>query len=189
MKRYVIGERVFFTSDLHLGHNQPFLYESRGYQSIQEHDEDIIRKFNSVVGLDDDVYILGDVCLGDTGKETLSRLNGHITVILGNHDTDNREKMYQELGWETTMAARIKYGKKSVYLSHYPTITSNISSKPWDNMLCLHGHTHSKFAYMYNLPYAYHVGVDAQCGYPVAMEEILLDFKELFEEAKKNGKI
>lgn len=184
MKRYMVGDRLLFTADLHLGHDKPFIWQERGYQSVQEHDEDIIRKFNSVVGPDDTVYILGDVCLGGVGKETLSRLNGHITVILGNHDTDNREKMYRELGWETTMAARIKYGKKSILLTHYPSITSNIGDNPWDNVLNLHGHTHSHSVYIHNLPYAYHVGVDAQVGYPISIEEILLDFKRLFEEAK-----
>ena len=37
---------VWFTSDLHLGHNKPFLYEPRGFKNIQEHDNAIIENWN-----------------------------------------------------------------------------------------------------------------------------------------------
>ena len=30
---------VYITSDLHFGHNRNFIYESRGFSSIEEHDK------------------------------------------------------------------------------------------------------------------------------------------------------
>lgn len=54
---------IYFTSDLHFGHNKEFLYKSRGYNSLNEMTEDIILKWNSTVQNEDDVYILGDLML------------------------------------------------------------------------------------------------------------------------------
>lgn len=35
--------KIWFTSDLHFGHNKSFLYEPRGFNSIEEHDATIIK--------------------------------------------------------------------------------------------------------------------------------------------------
>ena len=56
---------TYITSDLHLGHNQPFVYEPRGFSSIEEHDAAIIENINKVVGENDTLYILGDLMLND----------------------------------------------------------------------------------------------------------------------------
>ena len=37
---------IWITSDLHLQHDKPFIYEARGFSSIQEHDEAIIKNWN-----------------------------------------------------------------------------------------------------------------------------------------------
>lgn len=55
--------RVWITSDLHIGHNKDFVYRDRGFDSIEEHDEKLVRNWNELVGQDDVVYILGDVML------------------------------------------------------------------------------------------------------------------------------
>ena len=56
---------VWFTSDLHLGHNKPFLYEPRGFKNIQEHDNAIIENWNKIIRPNDKVYVLGDLMLND----------------------------------------------------------------------------------------------------------------------------
>ena len=56
---------IFFTSDWHIGHNKTFLYSPRGFQSIEEHDEVIITNCNKIVKPDDELWILGDLALGD----------------------------------------------------------------------------------------------------------------------------
>ena len=55
---------IFLTSDLHFGHNKEFIYKVRGFNSIEEMNEAIIERWNSVVNNDDDVYVLGDLMLG-----------------------------------------------------------------------------------------------------------------------------
>ncbi len=87
--------KIWFTSDLHFGHNKEFLYKPRGFNSIEEHDETIINNFNSVVSNDDEVFILGDLMLvnNDNGIECLKKLNGK-KYILG---TDGLCYEYEEI--------------------------------------------------------------------------------------------
>ena len=78
---------IWITSDLHLQHDKSFIYEARGFNSIQEHDEAIIKNWNKLVEDYDVVYILGDLIMGESeqGIELLRQLNGSLRVILGNH--------------------------------------------------------------------------------------------------------
>ena len=52
-------------SDLHLMHNQEFIYKPRGYDSAVEMSEDLVNKWNEVIHEDDTVYVLGDLIFGD----------------------------------------------------------------------------------------------------------------------------
>ena len=81
--------RIFATSDTHFGHDREFLYKPRGFNSIAEHDEEVVRRWNETVEPDDVVLHLGDVMLGDNahGLDCLKRLNGKIFIVPGNHDT------------------------------------------------------------------------------------------------------
>ena len=56
---------IYFTSDFHFCHNRDFIYERRGFSSIEEHDQTIIDNFNSIITDEDILYILGDVFLDD----------------------------------------------------------------------------------------------------------------------------
>ena len=40
---------IWITSDTHFGHDKDFIWKERGYCSIQEHDEDLIKKWNEHV--------------------------------------------------------------------------------------------------------------------------------------------
>ena len=75
--------KIWFVSDTHFGHQKEFLWGPRGFESSKEHDEAVIRNWNSVVAPEDIVYHLGDVMLGDNeyGLECLKRLNGKIHII------------------------------------------------------------------------------------------------------------
>ena len=55
---------IYVTSDLHLNHDKEFIYAARGYSSVGEMNKDLIAKFNNTVTDEDEVYILGDLCLG-----------------------------------------------------------------------------------------------------------------------------
>ena len=176
-------KKIWFTSDTHFGHNKEFLYGPRGFTSIGQHDWEIIRNWNSVVGPDDEVYHLGDMMLvnNEHGMHCIRMLNGRIHLILGNHDTQSRHVCYEECPniCEIVFATQIRYKKNYFYCSHYPTITANYDDqKPWSmHLINLFGHTHQKEKFYNDNPYMYNVGLDAHNNYPVEINEIIADIK------------
>lgn len=182
---------IFFTSDTHFGHQPEFLWKPRGFSSVEEMDEAIIENWNKTVPKNSIIYHLGDTMLNDNvhGLECFKRLNGQIFLIYGNHDTDTRKNLlFTELsgkmlgGW---YAYIIKYGKHSIYLSHYPTLTANFDSGKHfnQNVINLHGHVHSRTPWI-NLrnPFMYDVGMDAHNCTPVHIDEIISDIRQRWEE-------
>lgn len=179
---------IYFTSDLHFGHNREFLFKPRGFTTIEEHDNTIIENWNSVVGKDDDVYILGDLMLNDNkhGLECISRLNGIKHIILGNHDTDTRVELYKAITSDIKYADIIKYGKYRFYICHYPTFTSNLEKEHLSECLInLYGHTHQKTNFYNDIPFMYHIGLDSHNNKPISVEDILSDIKNKINECKE----
>ena len=185
---------IWFTSDSHFGHDKDFIYQARGFNSIQEHDEAIIERWNSVVKPDDTVYHLGDAMMGRNysyGINCLRRLNGTIYIIRGNHDTVTRWEEYEDqwphiviTGWSYVLK---RDGYPKLYLCHYPTITSCLENdKPLKNqLLSLHGHTHSKKKFEFENPYMYNVALDAHDCYPISIDEVVIDIEKRVEYCRK----
>ena len=70
--------KVFIVSDWHLSHNQPFIWQARGFNSVEEMNEQLIKRHNEVVTAEDDVYVLGDLCMGTdliTNKNLIEQFN------------------------------------------------------------------------------------------------------------------
>ena len=120
--------------------------------------------------------------LGDNthGIHCLSQLNGKLHILIGNHCTSARQKLYHTLenmvefcGCATT----IKYKKKQLYLSHYPTITSNMEANPHQAVFNLYGHTHQTTNFYNGQPFMYHVGVDSHNCYPVLLDDVITEIK------------
>lgn len=176
---------IFITSDTHFCHDKDFIYKPRGFSSIEEMNEEIVKRWNSVVKPDDLVYHLGDVMLMDNekGLEYLKRLNGQIYIIRGNHDTNNRINVYQECGnvFECGDWARvITYKKWNFYLSHFPTIVGNYDddSRKKNGFYCLCGHRHATNRWVdFKDSRAYHVEMDAHNCYPVLIDDVIEDIK------------
>lgn len=119
---------IYLSSDPHFGHAKDFLWRPRGFSSVEEMNEGIIERWNLIVEPDDDVYLLGDVIMGDISNlNYVRRLNGNLHIIYGNHDSDTRIAAYNTLYnvVEGGFGARLKYAGRTFYLSHYPTLTSN----------------------------------------------------------------
>ena len=180
---------VWITSDTHFGHDKDFIWKKRGYCSIQEHDEDLIKKWNEHIKPDDIVYHLGDVIMGEAehGLECLKKLNGEIHILRGNHDTNARWALYASLPNVVLegYATKIKYNKWNFYLSHYPTITSNNDEdKPIkQRILNLYGHTHQIDNFYNDSNCLYHVGVDSHSNCPILLDEIITEI--IAKENKK----
>lgn len=179
-----MGSQIYLCSDLHLNHDKDFIYGPRGFKSVYEMNETIIKVWNGTVDADDDIYLLGDVMLGqnEESEKLLHQLKGKIHIVRGNHDTDTRMELYRQ-SWnvvEVTEGQFLKYGKYHFYLSHYPCLCSNYdedrSLKLRTVSLCGHSHTKDPFA-DWSKGMIYHVEWDAH-GRPITIDEIIENIKE-----------
>jgi len=81
---------IWFTSDWHLGHDRPFIYEYRGFKHIKEHDDFLIDNYNTLVDKEDLVFNMGDFTFQKAGfvedmiKNVLTQSTRYF--IKGNHD-------------------------------------------------------------------------------------------------------
>lgn len=79
---------IWFTSDHHFGHAKIIELCNRPFSSVEEMNEILVERWNSVVARGDMVFYLGDFAMGQR-KETVpiaSRLNGVKLLVPGNHD-------------------------------------------------------------------------------------------------------
>lgn len=173
---------IFLTSDLHIGHDKEFIWKARGFKSIEEMNEAIVRRWNEVVTQEDTVYVLGDVVMGNSEEsiQYLDKLNGYIIIIRGNHDSSHRKALYKEHGYDVVNAMYLNYHKYRFFLCHFPTDTSNDDSDKFlkARLLSLCGHTHNIQKWEPNG--SYNVGLDAHNCYPISIDEIIEDFKEKY---------
>jgi len=179
---------IWFTSDLHFCHDKEFLYGPRGFTNVGDMNEELIKKWNDVVTMEDIVYVLGDLMLNNDEKalRCIERLNGTLHVILGNHDTENRILKY----CDTYNIASVKFADRmrlsgfNFFLCHYPTICSNFDEEDRPlrtKTINLCGHTHTKDRYVdINKGLIYHVEVDAHDNTPVSLEQVIQDMNGIY---------
>lgn len=176
----VIALGKFFWSDLHLNHDKDFIYAARGYSNVNEMNTEIISRINETVSSNDDLYLLGDLCLSadiDKNKFLLGQIKcANIHIVVGNHDTNARISMYSSL-WnvvDVSYGDRIKIGKYCFMLSHFPMVTTNFDDdkKPRARVYHLYGHTHSKDIFENFSNGGINISVDAN-EYPVSENEII----------------
>ncbi len=131
--------KIWITSDLHIGHNKEFLYESRGFQTVEEHDKTLVSNWNDLVDKEDIVYVLGDVMLKHSledddfsyGLEILKQLKGNMVIIRGNHDSEAKIEKYKTCSNVSSAGDAALYlnypatGSYHFYLSHYPTLDAH----------------------------------------------------------------
>lgn len=179
---------IWLTSDWHFNHDREFIWKARGFSSVQEMNEAIIQHHNALVRPDDDVYVLGDSSLGGgdaqilaTNKALIERLNGRLHIIRGNHDTDRRVAMYEScknVVGPILYADMLHYKGYHFYLSHFPTLTSNLEKESLKQCTCnLFGHTHQTTNFHLDMPFMYHVGVDSHNCEPVLLDNIIEEMK------------
>ena len=174
---------IFITSDLHFNHDRDFIWKPRGFKDVQEMNEIEIYRYNSVVKPEDTCIIAGDIALGGdplAAARLIQRLNGKKILIIGNHDTEAKLKIYRtnHLFEDIQYAMPLKAAHNKWYVTHFPTITANGEDY---RLINLFGHTHQFTNDYENKSYMYHIGVDSHNCYPVNIEDIA---KEI---AKRKG--
>lgn len=180
--------KIWITSDLHFCHDRQFIYGPRGFNSIDEMNEAIVERWNSVVEPGDTVYVLGDIMLNDNEKgiALFEKLNGFKHIICGNHDTDARRDLYLRTAISVKYADVIKYRGYHFYLSHYPTMTANFEKTCLKQcMINLYGHTHQQTNFYNDIPFMYHIGMDSHNCTPILLDDIIEECKNKVKECKE----
>lgn len=126
---------IYFTSDTHFGHKNIIKYCNRPFNSVEQMNEEMIRRWNNIVQPNDEVYHLGDFSMGrgSIPKIWLPKLNGKIHLIRGNHDP-NVEGFHSVQDY-----LELKYNKKYYILFHYPIMSWN---RMHNGARHLFGHVH-----------------------------------------------
>jgi calcineurin-like phosphoesterase family protein len=135
---HVVKNKIWIVSDTHFCHRRILEYEAanRPFKDRDEMNEELIRRWNEKVRDTDIVFHLGDFSFGNKNriKDIVSRLNGRICLLLGNHD---REQHYnwKELGFAKFIKHPFLLDNKFVF-SHEP-----LEEIP-DGLVNIYGHVH-----------------------------------------------
>lgn len=125
--------RVFFTSDLHFGHEN-LCWSLRGV-SAEINAKRIINNWNNTITKRDIVYVLGDVVMEKPAHlHYLEQLNGTIHVVGGNHDDKRVCKELQRMG--ITVMGTLVY--KRFLCTHIPVHPTQLVGFRGN----IHGHIH-----------------------------------------------
>jgi calcineurin-like phosphoesterase family protein len=128
--------KMFFTSDLHLGHVRAAT-GFRNFGTVEEHNAFLVARWNEVVGDDDIVYVLGDLCMGSLEKTlpVAGELKGIKFLVPGNHDRMHPGhhnfkierkaewiEKYSDLAGFTTMARMLTFERGDIDITacHFP---------------------------------------------------------------------
>lgn len=172
---------IWFTSDLHLGHENILKLNHRPFATIDEMDETLIRNWNGKVHRDDTVYIVGDILWGKRRVASyLSRLNGKKHLIFGNHD----EQMVKDptfCAWfeEVVPMSFLSLNGHPITLCHYPMLEwkeSRADGKKKPGIL-IFGHIHNRidpaYRFLFESENALNAGTDINGFCPVSFEELV----------------
>lgn len=161
----------YFVSDLHLNHAGVIKFCNRPYDSVGEMNEDLIRRWNCVVGQHDLVWVLGDFAFSSTTAtpvaDLFARLNGHKMLVVGNHDEKNPKVL--KLPWERVeKLCVVKEGGKKIVVCHYPLESWAGSCH---GTVHAHGHQHGGGR---KIPHRFDVGVDVR-PFPVSFGDLIAE--------------
>ncbi|USL85095.1 capsid maturation protease [Arthrobacter phage SWEP2] len=179
---------VFFTSDLHLGHDR--VARIRGFDHTANHDLALVDRWRAVVRPDDHVWILGDIAASSPvyALAILRALPGIKHLVAGNHDRVHpmhrdayrQQERYLEVFASVQSSARRRVLGQEVLLSHFPydRDRNEVRYAQWrlpdHGVPLLHGHTHGleRLSRSARSTAEVHVGVDAWDLSPVPLSTV-----------------
>lgn len=124
----------WWTSDHHFGHDKIIGYCHRPFADVSEMNRALVDRWNNLVGDGDEVWILGDLAMGDRSaalSDHVADLRGTKFLVPGNHDLcweggkapDLHAAMYLDAGRIDRIAHRpepVTLAGRTVRLSHFP---------------------------------------------------------------------
>lgn len=158
----------FFIADLHFGDERIIAYENRPFASAKEMDEALTDRWNSVVGDEDTVYVLGDFSAYEEAgnRALLSLLKGRKILITGNHDGHFTAGQWRSFGFEECSRWPILY-EGFYLLSHEPLYVNR--NMPYANVF---GHVHDNPSYVSVSPQSICVSAERIDYTPISAAEM-----------------
>lgn len=157
---------VWFTADLHLGHENVIRYTGRPFKNAKEMDSTLIANWNARVQDKDEIYVVGDFSFHPhrVTESIYNALRGHKHLIRGNHDT----QPVTRLPWVSQSDIReVKHAGEKIILCHY-------SMRVWKGShrgtWMLYGHSHGNL--LEPKGKTFDIGVDSHNFYPWSFDEI-----------------
>lgn len=138
--------KTWVAADHHFGHRNILNFKRddgsplRDFKDIEEHDEIIIKLHNERVSPSDRVYMLGDVCINRRNLSILSRLNGRLCLVKGNHDIFKLKDYLPFFDDIRAYVVQLDGNKNKVILSHVPIHPESIGRFG----INIHGHLHAR---------------------------------------------
>ncbi len=127
---------VYFTSDLHLGHEKVLKFGSRPHDTVEEMFECIKAMWNDKITKRDVVYILGDIAWSEQWALKINALDGRKRLIMGNHDNNFHPSVLSRI-FEKVQGCAVY---KGCILTHIPIHPDQFYR--W--RANIHGHIHDK---------------------------------------------
>ena len=182
--KYNDGSKIYFTSDMHFGHEAILKYCNRPFANVEEMNQKLIENWNKKVPEDGIVFNLGDFAWGGYPfwKSMREQLNGKIILIKGNHDEKNLTQTgAQELFELVTYQMKIQIEGRKIYLNHYPFLCYAGTYRDANGLeYQAFGHVHSgpgakgmdidRLSMLF--PTQYDVGVDNNNYEPISWSEL-----------------
>jgi calcineurin-like phosphoesterase family protein len=155
----------FFTADEHYGHDKEFLWGFRGFNNIEEHDNELIRRHNACTTKNDITIHAGDFALHGNKREVIQikyikRLNGNHIFLKGSHDRWLK-------GWQASHIWQKQIDGQFVVVCHYAMRTWHRSHY---NSWQLYGHSHGRLE---PIGKQWDIGVDNNDFFPVSWDEVI----------------
>lgn len=175
-------QELFFTADIHLGHDNIIKYCNRPFKDTQEMGVAIKDNWNSKIKPGSLVFILGDVTFQKSQNEideSLSELNGNKILIPGNHDHINRLEKHMQIAPPILEVSIKKDDEKLRFvMCHY---AMRVWNKSHYGAMHLYGHSHGT---MPDDPTSrsMDVGIDCNNYTPFSLDEVLLHmYKKVYK--------
>ena len=168
---------VYFTSDLHLGHENVIKLCNRPFDSIEEMDEALIHNWNRKVTNGDTVYVLGDLMYKSKKppEEYLRQLKGKKHLIVGNHDRSWYSKCQLDSSFlSVNNLLYMTDGKRQYTLCHDPMMSWPHMARCYMVFGHIHGNTDAEYwPLIQRSDLMLNGGVDVNGFEPVTFDEML----------------
>lgn len=183
---------LYLLSDTHFEHSNIIKYCDRPFDSCSKMNKAMVNNWNSKVSYNDDVLFCGDLAMSgvDTVRNLSRKLNGNMTLLVGNHDDFSREQVPFTVLKSTYFSHEYDGKKYEFYCSHWPPryqeITNRTDSRcepkysnppEWFDGWRIHGHVHNndtkEFPFVNHTRKTVNIGVELTGYTPIGIDELI----------------